>query len=310
MLKMDKQLENDIKDRIKQVLKFKAKRIQIKNKIINPSRQRFLNIHHDVIKQGYYMRLPITYDNDDFTNYLQSCLELLPDNDGCFIITGTTGVGKTTLINRLSSKHMKINNFYNFNHYNKNINESVSYYFGGLQMLQNNNNVLIDRSPLDNIVFYLYSFIREKDIEPVLIPRLIYDILKESHLDVALERLKGIPHKCVVIINSNLNTLKRNIKKRAVVEGAISQYMFVHKDARYLLLQNIIFSTIAMLMDYPIIDVGILSKINKNNEYETLYNIVSLMYNRSGEPVYGTELESFKFEDDIDHHKILALCRR
>ena len=231
----------------------------------------------------------IIYDNEGFDQLkhitYQDLLKQKPISNytpkSNVFFDGVTAFGKTFMVDLLSKyKHAKINQIFTFDNYNHNPIEAHLYVAGQLHMNKTGSGYIFDRSPISNIVFqiifHVYKFFEDNVGTQLTMHGILDNFLKDSNIITTLKLIKYNVKNIIIFIDSDIELSKLRMQNRAHTNNTNGDAVRCLSD-EYFILQNTVFSYIAKLCDYIIIDLnyyrnfvvcdGINWKLDKNKMY-------------------------------------------
>lgn len=196
---------------------------------------------------------------------LNDAIDKLPDMNSYpeLAVDGTSGVGKTTLLQGSNRTYLKINNLYaDIAHHNfYNVNPLISMDYAISQTLYEPKYAIWDRSPVSNLAWQLihplmaifadrtdYTY---EDVFPHL-TTLAQSISLLESLEM-LQMLKPIP--ILFIINTNYKQMKKLITNRAKHNKDVKDALY-GVNYGYCIMQSYAYKYIADTMRMPLFDIG------------------------------------------------------
>lgn len=170
-------------------------------------------------------------------------------------IDGMSCVGKTTILRKFENRTAKINNYMNIKTYNVSPSTSLAYLILGTKLALESKGILIDRSPISNLIWLYANQLAEKFPEGRLCRELTWtgelDLLMNSIEDskLPLQYVKGQNVSALFILDSNIKEWNGRLKSRN--EGADCS----HADSKTFWMQLPVYAYFANLMGWPTIDL-------------------------------------------------------
>lgn len=191
------------------------------------------------------------------------------------VIDGTCGVGKTSILSTLHRPIIKVSQYINDTNRNYDSIVAINYILTSCMMIDTAMGCVFDRSPISNLAWLIIPqvYSNYKLLEKMTTFGLINTILENSQLYSALRFINKKKYNVIIIIDTDIKYVCDKLKQR---KSSYTDILAAHWPM-YVHVQNMVYSTLAKILNYPCIDINYLREFAKKDGIteNEMYNRIS-----------------------------------